>query len=71
MILTLIEVLLVAVVIGLLVIAAGLFKSGRRGGPAADDERKIIQDIHQGLTRLEERVEALETLLLDAKRKER
>ena len=29
------------------------------------EETKIIQEIHQGLARMEERIEALETILLD------
>ena len=36
------------------------------GSTATDqDETRLIQDIYQGLLRMEERVEALETLLLD------
>ena len=34
------------------------------------EETRLMQELHQGLVRLEERVEALETLLLDRKRKE-
>jgi phage shock protein B len=39
-----------------------------RGGAARKDQAedsKIIQEIYQGLGRMEERVEALETILLD------
>ncbi len=32
-------------------------------------ETRLIQEIHQGLSRMEERVEALETILLDRDRK--
>jgi len=32
------------------------------------DETKLIQEIHQGLSRMEERVEALETILVDLER---
>ena len=32
-------------------------------------ETRLIQEIHQGLSRMEERVEALETILLDWERK--
>ena len=35
------------------------------------DEAKMIQQIYQGLARMEERVEALETLMLDSERKDR
>lgn len=34
------------------------------------DEAKLIQQIHQGLTKMEERVEALETILLERGRHE-
>ena len=34
------------------------------------EETKLMQELYQGLTRMEERVEALETLLLDRERKE-
>ena len=35
------------------------------------DEAGMIQEIFQGMSRMEERVEALETLLLDRERKEK
>lgn len=38
-------------------------KGNNRGGSA--EEARIIQEIHQGLVRMEQRVEALETLLLE------
>jgi phage shock protein B len=34
------------------------------------EETKLMQELYQGLVRMEERVEALETLLLDRERKE-
>jgi phage shock protein B len=37
-------------------------------GKAAEDEARIIQEVHQGLLRMEERVDALETLLLERER---
>lgn len=49
--------------------------SMHRGGKLATDETRLMQEIYQGLSRMEERVEALETILLDRernkKRKER
>lgn len=64
--------LVVLVVFGSLL--AGLFiicwtivklvgRGNNRGGSA--EEARIIQEIHQGLVRMEQRVEALETLLLE------
>lgn len=35
------------------------------GGAAATDEARMIQEIYQGFNKLEERVEHLETLLMD------
>ncbi len=35
------------------------------------EEAEMIQQLYQGLSRMEERTEALETLLLDKERKER
>lgn len=34
------------------------------------EEAKLIQELYQGLSKMEERVEALETILLDRERKE-
>jgi phage shock protein B len=45
--------------------------SGRGGEGTSSDEARVIQEIYQGLSRMEERVEALETILLDQDRKER
>jgi len=51
----------------------------RRGGSAgrnqskaeSQEETRMIQEIHHGLMRMEERVESLETLLLDTDRRKR
>jgi phage shock protein B len=34
------------------------------------EETRLIQELYQGLSKMEERVEALETILLDRQRKE-
>jgi len=34
-----------------------------------NDETRLIQEIYQGLSRMEERISALETILLDPERK--
>ncbi|MBI4772614.1 MAG: phage-shock protein [Deltaproteobacteria bacterium] len=76
------EVLLAFVLIlGLpVLIVAGFFliwvlKILTRGGPhkrdeAQAEETRLIQELHQGLLKMEERIEALETILLDAEKKE-
>jgi phage shock protein B len=46
--------------------------SSSHGGDAmSSEEARVIQEIYQGLSRMEERVEALETILLDKDGKER
>ena len=48
-----------------------VFKSGSSGGAPAGDENetRIIQEIYHGLTKMEDRIETLETLLVDGERK--
>ena len=59
------------VILPLGVIAAFVFLiarlvGGRRGeNDLEGDETRLIQEIYQGLVRMEKRVEALETILLD------
>lgn len=66
-----------ALLIPLLAIAGGIFLGALRiwkgdGGPARQsnnaEEARLIQDIYHGLLKMEERVEALETLLLERER---
>jgi phage shock protein B len=53
----------------LLLTGAGvaLFRMIKGGSqPGSDpDEARLIQELHQGLSRMEERVESLETILMD------
>lgn|GEM_PF-562299 len=61
-----------AAVIGGCVISALKIVKGdptQRDRQARDLETRLIQEIHHGLSRMEERVEALETLLLDREKK--
>jgi len=39
-------------------------------GKSKTEEAMIIQEIYQGLDRMEKRIESLETILMDAKKKE-
>lgn len=77
-------VLIVAIVFGGIVLALAIIGStvlmvvkilkggmSRKGQRSAAEEAKMIQEIYQGLSRMEERVEALETLILDSKGKDR
>ena len=55
--------------IAAIVVALGirLFKGSGDRATKAEDAR-VIQEIYQGLTRLEKRIETLETILFDRKR---
>jgi phage shock protein B len=57
----------VIIIFGFILAMAKIKKGGSfRGGEQLQaNETKLIQELHQGLTKMEERIEALETLLLD------
>ena len=73
------EVLIVAIVFGSILLALAIIPGAillaikfLRGGQSAGDqaeETKMIQEIYTSLSRMEERVEALETILLDQERR--
>jgi len=75
------EVVIVAIVFGSIVLALAIIPGAillaikfLRGGQSAGDqaeEAKMIQEIYKGLSRIEERVEALETILLDQEGRKR
>lgn len=44
---------------------------GRNGQHSAAEDANMIQEIYHGLSRMEERVEALETILMESRGKER
>ena len=50
------------ILMGLKIIKGGATPKGQK---TQTDEAKIIQEIYQGLARMEERVEALETIIID------
>ena len=57
-------VLIPAIIGGTILLSIKLLK-GRTSRKDQADDSKIIQEIYQGLSHMEERVEALETILLD------
>lgn len=66
------------VLIDLIVILCGGFtdKDGNRirqwtGEQLNTDETRLVQELHYGFTRMEKRIEALETIILDYERKNR
>ena len=67
--------ILLLATLGLIII--GIIRAAKTGGlskkerQAHAEETRMIQDIFNGLSRMEERVEALETILIERTRKDR
>ena len=61
-------VLVPAIIGGTIVLSIKLMKGKSSRKDQADDS-KVIQEIYQGLSRMEERIEALETILLDREKR--
>ena len=60
-----------AIIPATILFAIKMFKgrgTGRQG--LADEETKMIQEIYQSLSKMEDRIETLETLILERERKE-
>jgi phage shock protein B len=66
-------VLALAIIGSTILMAIKILKGGlsRRGQKVQTQEARMIQEIYQGLSRMEERVEALETIILDRIGKDR
>ena len=67
------SILALAIIGSTILMAIKILKGGlsRKGQKIQADEAEVIQQIYQGLSRMEERVEALETIILDRERKEK
>lgn len=57
----------VAIVCGTVLAIIKTRRSGLMGGSGKNqsEEARVIQEIYQGLSRMEERIDALETILMD------
>lgn len=65
-ILLLVVFLLISIVVCILSLAAGAVRAARRKPRQSDhEEARIMQEIYQGLSRMEDRVESLETIILE------
>lgn len=56
------------ILMGIKIIKSGISSKDRK---TQGDEARLIQEIYQGLAHMEERVEALETIILNKERKDR
>ena len=62
------------VVIGFFLIWALKLVTGKTGSERESDEAeetKLVQELYQGFSRMEKRIEALETILLDSEKKDK
>ncbi len=65
------SILVLAIIGSTILMAIKILKGGlsQKGQKLQTDEARMIQEIYQGLSRMEGRVEALETIILDRERK--
>ena len=66
------SILALAIIGSTILMAIKILKGGlsQKSQKLQTDEARMIQEIYQGLSRMEGRVEALETIILDRERKE-
>ena len=66
------SILVLAIIGSTILMAIKILKGGlsQKSQKLQTDEARMIQEIYQGLSRMEGRVEALETIILDRERKE-
>ncbi|MEJ2726721.1 MAG: phage-shock protein [Deltaproteobacteria bacterium] len=66
------SVLALAIVGSTILMAVKILKGGvsREERKKQSEEARIIQEVYQGLSKMEQRVEALETIILDRDRKD-
>ncbi len=60
----------VAIISATVVLSKLLGRNGARGKSRQAEEARLMQELYHGLTTMEQRIEALETILLEEKRKE-
>ena len=66
------SVLILAIIGSTILMGIKFFKGGvsKKGQQDQTDEAKMIQEIYRGLSLMEKRIEALETILLERERKD-
>jgi phage shock protein B len=66
------SILLLAIISATILMAIKILKGGvsRKGQQQQSEEARVIQEIYQGLSRMEKRMEALETIILEQERKD-
>ena len=66
-------VLALAIVGSTILMAIKIIKGGvsRSGQKSQTEEAKMIQEIYEGLSKMEQRIDSLETIILDSKREDK
>ena len=66
-------VLALAIVGSTILMAIKIIKGGvsREGQKSQAEEAKMIQEIYEGLSKMEQRIDSLETIILDSKREDK
>ena len=66
-------VLALAIIGSTILMAIKIIKGGvsRTGQKSQAEEARMIQEIYEGLSEMEQRIDSLETIILDSKRKDR
>jgi len=64
-------ILILAMIAGTILIVVKISKgdTSKKGRKIEEDEARRVQEIYQGITQMEERIEALETIILEHERK--
>lgn len=65
-------ILILAIIAGTILLAIRMIKGGvsPKDRQQLADEARMVQEIYQGMSELENRVESLETILLDSEKKD-
>lgn len=60
-----------SIIVALLIVSRTIARvlGGRSGGHLSEEESQLMQELFYGMKKMEERVESLETILLDRDRK--
>ncbi len=62
---------LAALICGTILMVIKTRNSRITGGKSQSEEAMVIQEIYQGLNKMEKRIESLETILMDSQKKDR
>ncbi len=59
----------IALTVGIVAVTIIILVNGRRSSMLSQDESRLMQEMHHGFVKMEQRIETLETLLLEREMK--